>query len=324
MIRPRELRTYGSAVMPTDDTTANVGGAIDLSVAVDFLDLTVAGRLQVVSSDPTDTALVNVSGRQGSGVLATETVTLNGIVPVPTVEVAWNRIMMAQKLASTSGVVAVESVTATATGTLVAVSGDIVQLAANSSNVDLFYSGMILRVTGGTGAGFIARILDYNGLTQEAVLDADASALDATSVYRLGVGITFWKSPHEIMTVRRPFFNAVAAIPSGSTKIFYEKFFWRNNSIQTLSSALVKEGTNPTGRVKFALESSYGSATTTANRLTAPDSSLLLSFDRVDVSVPSGQIGSGQALAVWLQFTVPAGQAATNSFYSSKLQGQTS
>ena len=49
MILPRELRAYGSSVMAENDATANVGGAIDLSVAIEFLDISVNDQLQVLS-----------------------------------------------------------------------------------------------------------------------------------------------------------------------------------------------------------------------------------------------------------------------------------
>ena len=323
MILPRELRAYGSSVMAENDATANVGGAIDLSVAIEFLDISVNDQLQVVSSDSGDTTDILISGRVSSGLIQSETVQLLGQTPVVSNELAWERIMKAQKQGSTDGVVAVEQVTPVATGTLqeVQLSGERIKLAANSSSVDMFYAGVVFRVTSGTGAGLIGKVLYYNGSMKEAVLDCNASSLDNTSVYRLSRGIIFRKSPHEILTVRRPFYNVIADVPSGSERIFYEKFFWRNNSAETLADAYVEEYLNPTSRITFAIESSYGGSTVVANRRTAPTG---LTFDRLDKSVPTTAMLAGQALAVWLKFVVPAGQSPTKSVYSSRLQGQTS
>lgn len=57
MIRPGQLRAYGSAVMPEDDLLSG-GGAIDLSTSVEFTDLDVNSVLQGVSSNASDTIVV--------------------------------------------------------------------------------------------------------------------------------------------------------------------------------------------------------------------------------------------------------------------------
>lgn len=322
MILPRELRCYGSAVMADDDTTTSVGGAIDTSTIVDFVDLSTVDQFQVVSTDEADTAFVSILGRINTGQVITETVALTGKTPSPTSGTAgWERIMKVFKQASTAGIVAVERVTPEVTGTLRGVDGEFVQLALVSSSIDMVYAGLVLRITGGTGAGFIARVLYYNGTTKEAVIDVDPSVLDETSVYRLSRGTVLHKTPFEVLTMRRPFYNAIADIPNGAEREFYEKIFWRNNSVQTLTVASLQEVLNPTGKIEFAVEGTFGGTTTTANRRTAPTFSL--SFDRIDADVPGGSFAPGLTLAVWLRFTVPAGYAATKSIYSLRLLGQT-
>lgn len=78
-----ELIAYGSASMPDDDTPQNIGGAIDTSIRIAFTDLTVAGLVEVVSSNAGDTTqTVTVYGRNAAGELISEVKTLNGTTPV--------------------------------------------------------------------------------------------------------------------------------------------------------------------------------------------------------------------------------------------------
>ncbi len=47
-ISPGDLKLYGSATMPDDDTTQNIGGAIATSKKVEFKDINPTGTLQIV------------------------------------------------------------------------------------------------------------------------------------------------------------------------------------------------------------------------------------------------------------------------------------
>lgn len=59
-------------------------------------------------------------------------------------------------------------------------------LAANASASDDFYNGMAVEITGGTGAGQLRIIADYDGATQVATVDANWDTVpDATSEYRI-------------------------------------------------------------------------------------------------------------------------------------------
>lgn len=321
MIRPREIRAYGSLVMAENDSTPDVGGGIDLTTAIDFLDIDVNDRLLVVSSSSLDAIQVTITGRVDGGTIETEVVTLDGITPVLTTRV-WERILKVQKSGTSVGVIAVErSIPSVGSQNFQSVTDDIATLSSFASNVDQYYLGSVIRVISGPGAGYIGRVLWYYGNGREATLDSVPVGLTSSSVYRISRGLTFWKTPHEIMTVRRPFYNVVADTPGGQLREFYEKFFWRNNSSQTLELASVAEAMNPTSRVTFALESDYGGTTTAANRRTIPGLSYV--FNRNLKDVPSGEILSGQSLGVWLKLTLPAGTAPIKSSYGSKLVGQT-
>jgi hypothetical protein len=312
--------------MAEDNVVENIGGVIDRYTTVDFSDLDVNDRLQVVSSDLADVVGVTIYGRVSNGSIQNEIVMLTGQLPALTVQVAWERIMKVVKGSSTNGDVAVERVTAVRTGTSQGTGTDpcVVILDAGASSVDDVYDGLVLRIMAGSGAGQIAKVLSYYGSGREVTVDRDLLGIDDTSVYRLSRGVLLSKIPTEIMMVRRPFYNAIADLPGGQERSYYEKFFWRNDdSSETLASVFVMEVLNPTGRISFALEDVLdgdGSNGAHHNRLVAPP---LLSFSRDMKAVPTSQLLGSQAIGVWLRFTLPPGQQPIKSSYLTRLQGQT-
>jgi hypothetical protein len=79
----------------------------------------------------------------------------------------------------------VYSITRTETnGTVVSATAEMFRLAAGSSTIDGFYDGMLVQITGGKGEGQVRTIIDYNGSTAEATLDAPWSEIpDNASSY---------------------------------------------------------------------------------------------------------------------------------------------
>jgi hypothetical protein len=78
------------------------------------------------------------------------------------------------------------------TGTAQAGAAGSVTLAAGASAVDDFYNGMRLSLTGGTGSGQSAQILDYNGTTKAATIGpAWTVNPDATSTYSIGANAAY-------------------------------------------------------------------------------------------------------------------------------------
>jgi hypothetical protein len=75
------------------------------------------------------------------------------------------------------------------TGTATAGAANSITLAGSASAVNGFYTGMILRITGGTGAGTVALITGYVGSTKVATLLPLAGTVtpSATSVYTIDV-----------------------------------------------------------------------------------------------------------------------------------------
>lgn len=332
-----DLKWYGSAVMPDDDTGTGIGGAIDHTKKVDWGTVDVSpGIVQIVSSttvDTTQTIAVSYRNTFTPTAVQVETHTLNGQTPFPFVS-NMERLLKAVKNAITQGDVAVEMTTAVRTGTAQGGSPDTVILDAAASGVDQAFQAMVIRITAGTGVGQIREIIAYVGSTKTAQVSyAWAVQPDATSVFRISRGMVFEKSPFEIFQVRRPFFNSAADVPGGVVKNYYEKVFAQNmNAVSTLQSALVHEQADLTGECTFGLEATTSGAGTNGggnNRQVAPAA---ITFDNGDKNVAGGTLGAGNipgagttsSIGVWLKLTRQPGDTALNQPVTMRIQGQSS
>src|SRR5215469_4212150 len=77
-VLPSDIVVYGSANMPEADGVTN-GGAVDFTRRVGFYDIAPAGSVDVVSSSASDTATkITYYGRDPTGVVQSQTLTLNG------------------------------------------------------------------------------------------------------------------------------------------------------------------------------------------------------------------------------------------------------
>jgi len=77
-ITSADLKWYGSAIMPDDDTVTNIGGAIDTSKKIEFTDISPADTVQVHSTAAGDTTqTVTITGRNPAGELVSEALALN-------------------------------------------------------------------------------------------------------------------------------------------------------------------------------------------------------------------------------------------------------
>lgn len=107
-----DIVAYGSAVMPEDDTTTNIGGAIDTTTRVVFTDIAATGTVGVYSSNTTDAQTVTITGRDSSGVIVSETLTLSGTTKVSGTQ-QFERILKIVLSAAAAGTVTVEDNQAT-------------------------------------------------------------------------------------------------------------------------------------------------------------------------------------------------------------------
>lgn len=105
-ITSAELKAYGSASMPENDTTTS-GGAIDTTSMVEFTDLAVNDVVRAVSTAAGDTQTVAVTGRTAAGVIATDNIVLSGTTPAAGAT-TFQRILKIILSAAATGTVTVE------------------------------------------------------------------------------------------------------------------------------------------------------------------------------------------------------------------------
>ncbi len=322
------LILHGSATMPDDDTTTEIGGAIDKSTKLTFAQLANTGVLNVISSAAGDTTQdVTVYGRNAAGEKIDETISLNGTTEAQG-STSFERVMKAVKSATTTGVVAVYSDTDLHAGT--AQDGDTnwVQLDAGASAVDNEYQFDVIIFTGGTGAGNVAEIVKYDGTEKKAYVRGwPVATPDATSVFVVAHGVVMEKSPDEVDEVRVLFYDAAANPPGGSTKTYYDKgFYYNQHATLALTNGVITEvAEGAAAKIEFALEDALdGSGTNGAanDRFVAPSSGVgSFSSDAKDV-VNSQNFSPQSGQGVWFKLTLDGGDSAQKSFYQLQVTGQ--
>ena len=78
-----DLELYGSQVMPEDDVTTAIGGAIDLTTRVSFTPMGVNGGVEVISDTAGDCLNITLTGRDATGPCKVRTGTAPGAAIVP-------------------------------------------------------------------------------------------------------------------------------------------------------------------------------------------------------------------------------------------------
>lgn len=317
-----DLKIYGSAVMPDDDTPTDIGKAIATNRKPCFQDL--AGTFQALSSAGGDTTqTVTVSYLDTNGVLQVEVKTLTGTTPVLYTANA-DRLLKAIKSATSTGDVALESQTATRTGTAQGGSFNSITLDAGASAVDEFFDDYIVRITAGTGSGQIRQIKGYVGATKVATVSWPwATTPDGTSQFRISLGMFFDRQPAEITEVRRIHYQASASAPGGGAKNYYDKCFYQNGSNGlALLTATIKKLSDPSGFLSFGLEAiinGTGGNGAGNNRQVAPSGVV---FDSADKVVPGTNLFAGSTIGLWMKLALPDGGAAQKTTVTMSLTGQ--
>lgn len=187
-----EIVAYAAANKPTDDSSLN-GGAIDADERVVFTDIAANDDLEVVSSNAADNMNITVTVRLPSGVLATETVALNGTTPVPlntlgTVE----RVLRALLASDAAGTVTVRRGGGGATvGTIPAGERGFRRLFINAvshpNNAKAYYEKIFIKNTNGSGLALLNAVISQSVDPTGKVTFALAASVDdsATSANRL-------------------------------------------------------------------------------------------------------------------------------------------
>ncbi len=328
----RDIRFYGSATMPDDDTVQQIGGAIDTAKKVVWGELSSAVQLKAVSANAGDTTQnIAITGRSSSGAKITETINLNGTTAVQAgTPKTFARLLKAVKSATCAGHIALMSNTATrsntATGGGVDADGQpYIDLDAGASATDDIYKGQVVRVTSGTGANGLNEIVAYNGTLKRAYVRNDWGTAPANgSGFEVAPGMFFEKTPTEIMQCRRIHFDEAAAATGGSNVKSYDKIFAKNtHATLALSNAVVSEVVSGIStKEAFMLEGSLNASGTNGsgnNRKVAPSGT----FDSSNKNVPTGNLEPADAIGIWCELTLNAGDAAQNSFYELQVAGTT-
>ena len=123
--------------------------------------------------------------------------------------------------------------------------------------------------------------------------------------------------------VQRFFYDVAAEVAGGAQRVYYEKFFVRNNnSTDALTSAQFQEvgaGTEE-AKIDFDLESSLDGTDQVANRLTTPGG---YTFDSTSKPIAGNDLLPNTAQGVWARLTLDPGDAANNGTWSTRLTGTT-
>ena len=321
---PQDLILYGCATPGDSDVATNIGGAIDKTKLITFADIVAA--FLAISEDAGDTSQsITVTYRDAAGNVATEAKSLNGQDAV-NFNASPERILKAVKSATCAGAVGIMLQTPTRTGTAQGGASGSITLDTGASAVDQAYRQYVVRITGGTGANQIRRIIDYVGSSKVATVSpAWTTPPNGTSTFAVSPGLVFDKTPNEVMSIYRWFLAAIADAPGGSARDYYDKgFYWNNHASLYFFAAFVKEITDSLGIFDFALEAALDGTTTNGSgngRQVAP-AGLTFNSDQKDVA-NTGSLTHQKAQAVWGKLTLAAGAQAAKATWSIQLQGQT-
>lgn len=174
--------------------------------------------------------------------------------------------------------------------------------------------------------GTTAKIFSGNGVVERILkVELASAAIGTITVRRSVAGATVRAIP----VGERGFlmvFRKAASDPSVQ-KDYFQKFYWKNlHGTLALTVATVKQNADPDARITHLLAASKGDTATSTNRITAPavgDTQDPDTFDDADKSVPTGNLGAGETIGVWLRLRLPAGDPVHRTTYTSELTGQT-
>jgi hypothetical protein len=288
-----DVRPYSVAFIADTDTDTPLGGAIDTSRTIEFLDS--PGLVQLVSSDAGDTGPPNVLmiGLDAGDNIVQELHQPNGLTPVP-FTTTFAQLLKMTASAAAIGDLTIENQVATDTGTASAGTANTITCPTAPAGL----AGQIIRLTGGTDAGEIRLIIQQIG--QELTVNrAWTTPPDGSTTYRVSPGFLLQNAPFSALQSRRLFYNAVA--DSVAVKIIYDKFFFRNdNGVDTIPTPIFSM-TDPSGLIRFGLAAALNDVLTTTDRLTAPSG---ITFGTGPQPVSS--LTPGDRIGVWVEITIPA------------------
>lgn len=327
----QDIEFYGCASMPSDDSST-VGGAIDTSVKVVFEDLQISGEnVAIVASTTGASDNVTVYGRNVPGELIQETKALNGRnMVVMTTNTTWDRLIRATKDTSGNYHVAVVAANWMHSGVAQGGTANTLTLVASGSATNNFYQFKVGRIVsdggGGAVSGHLFTVTSYLGSTKVAKIKPAFSGTVGTPTYVLYDGMLMEAHPSEVRSVTKLFRNVSADVDTGSQRIFYEKFFIKNNNTtKALTLTQVQKTEDPTGNIAWIMSSGLNTTETSTNRVTLPPTMLSGTWitDTTARQIPNaGNHSVGSGVPVWARLTLDAGEAAANTYFIMREQGQ--
>lgn len=183
------------------------------------------------------------------------------------------------------------------------------------------------------GGAIVSEVFSLNGLTIqngaqtfERILKIvkSASTTGNITVERNSDATDIGVLEPALLEMRRPFYNVSADAAGGSSREFYEKLFVRNNNgTNDLLGATIKENADSLSKITFDLEDAKDDNNQTADRLDTAPTGMQGSFDSADKTVPGTDLGSGEAIGVWIKLTLAAGDAAAKGTWTIEVTGST-
>jgi hypothetical protein len=343
---PSDLRFYGSASMPDVDG-ATTGGAVDFTKKISFSDVSPSGLVDYVSSSASDTAsVITITGRDGTGVQASENKTLTGQTAVAGTA-TFERLMkgVVSGTAPVGDVAAIShtkviSAHTAQTGSANSTGNQPALMKLASGDKASVAVGQIIRCTNNLPAGVQYQLREI--ISVDAGYGADVVAVNrdwgtvptSATTYDVHQGFLFELAPNRIVEVRRPFYNVASDVIGGSARTFYEKIFAVNNNTGTAvtTASILKQVDPSAGTLGFALTNALNDTATVANRQTLPATGIgafNTSAAPQTTAVPSpANLPSGAApnaagaQGVWLSLLLAAGLSAAKTSLTMRATGQ--
>lgn len=137
------------------------------------------------------------------------------------------------------------------------------------------------------------------------------------------ITISTYEDPTQVVGVIPPGergFTALFIRSAGdplAEQVYYDKFFWKNTSADTLRGVILREVQDDVAAIQHAPATAKDDSATIANRLTSPS----VSFSNNARNIPGDSLTSGEAIGVWVKKTIPAGEAGYQTYYAFNLSG---
>lgn len=162
---PAIMQLYGSAVMPEDEATLNIGGAIDVTTLVSFTRMLANGGVEVISDNAADVMNITITGRAPDGTPLTDTVALNGTTLVA-ITGTFKRLLKVELASAAAGTVTVRK-----SGN----AGDLMIFPAGVTTVRRVFYSAPADVTGGSARIFYEKVFYRNDDGTDAHLTSKVS-----------------------------------------------------------------------------------------------------------------------------------------------------